>query len=83
MLGVDVFEEREAAAAGDFEVEQKDVDGAVLEGKAGGGDGVCGLGGEAEAGGDLGAGIADGWIVIYDQDAQGRESVGVHTVCGG
>jgi hypothetical protein len=47
MLGVDVFEEREAAAPGDFEVEQKDVDGAVLEGEARGGDGVCRQGGKA------------------------------------
>ena len=77
MLDADVFEQREAAAAGDLEVEQEDVDGAVREGEAGGGDGLCGLGDEAEAGGDLGAGVADGAVVVDDQDAELGEAVGV------
>ena len=81
MVGVDVFEQREAAAAGELEVEQEDIDGAVLEGEAGGGDGVGGLGGEAEAGGDLGAGVADGGIVVDDQDAEGE--AGDRRRCGG
>ncbi len=83
MLGVDVFEEREAAAAGKFEIEKQDIDGAVGEGDARGGDGVCGLRDETEAGGDLGAGVADGGIVVDDQDAKGRRAIGIDTADGG
>ena len=80
MLGANVFEQGEAAAAGKLEVEQEDVDGVVGQGEAGGGDGVGGLGGEAEAAGDLGAGVADGRVVVDDQDAERRKAVGVRAV---
>ena len=83
MVGADVFEEREAAAAGKLQIEQENVDGAVLEGEARGGDGVCRLGGEAEAGGDFGAGVADGAVVVDDQDAEGWEAIGAGAACGG
>ena len=77
MMGVDIFEERKATTAGKLEIEQKDIDGGVLEGEARGGDRVCGLGGEAEAGGDFGAGVANGGVVVHDQYAQCRETVSV------
>ena len=83
MVGVDVFEQREAAAAGKLEVEQEDIDGAVGEGEARGGDGVRGLGGEAEAVGDFGAGVADGGVVVDDQDTERGRVVGVGAAAGG
>ena len=82
VAGADVFEQREAAAAGQLEVEQEDVDGVVGEGEAGGGDGVGGLGGEAEAAGDLGAGVADRGVVVDDQDAERGEAIGVEAAGG-
>jgi len=82
VVGVDVFEEREAAAAGKLEVEQKDIDGTVLKGETCSGDGVRGLGGEAEAGGDFGTGVADGGIVVDDQNAEGRLAIGVGAASG-
>ncbi len=77
MLDADIFEQREAAAAGELEVEQKDVDGAVGKGQPRGGDGVGGLRGEAQAGGNLGTGIADRAIIVDDQDAELWQAVGV------
>ena len=64
MAGANVFEQREASAAGELEIEQEDIDGVVGQGETRGGDGFGGLGGEAEALGDLGAGVADGGVVV-------------------
>ena len=56
VVGVDLVEQGEAAAAGELEVEEDEVDLAVGEDVARGGEGVGGLGKEAEGGGDLSAG---------------------------
>ncbi len=77
MAGANVFEQRQTSASGELEIEQQDIDGAVGQGEARGGDGVGGLGGEAEALGDLGAGVADRGVVVDDQHAERRNVVGI------
>jgi hypothetical protein len=70
VVGVDLIEEGEAAAAGEFEVEEDEVNGTMGKGLAGGGEGVGGLSKEAEGGGDLGAGGADRGVVVYDEEVE-------------
>ena len=70
VLSANAFEQTEAAALGEFEVEQKDIDGAAGEDEAGSGYGFGDLGGIAEVGGDLGAGAADGSVIVDHQDAE-------------
>ena len=82
MLSADPFEERDTAASGKFEVEEKDVDGTVLEDEACRGYGFGGLGGKAEVGGDLRAGAADGGVVVHDEDAELRYAVAIKIAAG-
>jgi hypothetical protein len=68
---MNLVEQGEAAAAGELEVEKDEVNRPVREDVACGGEGVRALGEEAEGGGDLGAGGADGGVVVDDEEVEG------------